>query len=160
MKKRVIGRNIRTKLIQEYLPGNSLHQSMSNSSDNLEDALHPKNPIQLSLYGGPRTLPLGRRHFNLPWHLRQGQYLEVFPGLYSCVCRRTLVLVQPPTRNGVSDPHNNAPHCTASCLVSPQMNCFACPGSVWKCAMWHASCGCTPNATLSMMLGSGAKKAP
>lgn len=72
------------------LPGNLLYLSTNNSSDNLEDAFHPKNPIELSLYGGGTTLLLGRRHFNFPWHLRQGQHLggisrTVFP--QDCIAR-------------------------------------------------------------------------
>jgi len=160
MKNHVVVRNTRTKLVQEYLPGNSLHQSTSHSSDNMQGALHPKSPVRLSPYCGSTTLPSGKRHLDLSQHLRQGQYLEVFPGLYSCVCWRTLALEHPPARHGASDPCNNAPHCTASCLVSCQTNCFVCPGSAWKFATRHPSCGCTRNATLSVMLASGDKKPP
>lgn len=131
-KKHVTGRNTRTKLIQEYLPGNSLHQSMCNSSDNLEDALHPKTPIQLSLDRGPTSLPSGRRHFNLPWYLRQGQYLEVFPRLYSYLCWRTSVLVQPPDRCSVLDHPTAQPptwfHPRWTALRAP-----AVPGNVLRC---------------------------
>lgn len=157
-KKHVTGRNTRTKLIQEYLPGNSLHQSThySNSSDNLEDALHPKTPIQLSLDRGPTSLPSGRRHFILPWYLRQGQCLEVFPRLLFLLVLEDLGIGTAPRQMQCL----GSPHCTASHLVSPQMNCFAYPGGAWKCVTLHPSCGCTRNTTLSMMLRSGAKKTP
>lgn len=54
------------------------NQFTSNSSGNLEDITHPQNLTKVSLPEDSSTLPLERRHFNLPWHLRQGQYLGVF----------------------------------------------------------------------------------
>lgn len=134
------------------------NQSTSNSSGRLKDTLHPWNPTKFNLPEDSTALPLGRRHFNLPWHLRQGQCLGLFPEPHS-LCPGGPWYWYGSQLDVVSVSHNT-PHCTASCLVPPQRNCFLCPSGAWQCASQHPSCGCTHSTTLSRMLRSGAKKDP
>lgn len=69
------------------------------------------------------------QHFKFPWHLRQGQYLEVFVGVSSCVCLRILAVVHPLGGGGALHLHNNTAHSFLSqCLEmchSSQLGCTA-----------------------------------